>query len=307
MPKQSLRYSGWLNLIKPKGISSANLVGKVKALLDSSFGKNSHKVGHAGTLDPLASGVLPIAIGKATKLMEYLSVDYKEYEFTVKFGQRTDTGDLEGKIVEESPHMPLLQDLESNVASFYGKRFQVPPVFSAIKVNGQRSYDLARANKSVALAPRLIEIRELDLLSYEQGLASYRTKCSSGTYIRSLAEDIAKSLGTCGVVHSLTRISSGDFAIKHAFDLFETNYENRLAELLKRLLPLDFILSSMEKVVLNKEQSLKLQQGVKISLTGWGAPGLRSAYCEDLLIAVGILGLDGMFESRKVLVEQASP
>jgi tRNA pseudouridine55 synthase len=304
MLSQLTRHSGWLNLIKPKGISSGTLVGNVKNLLSRSFGKGSHKVGHAGTLDPLASGVLPIAIGKATRLIEYLTPAYKCYEFTVRFGQRTDTGDLEGKIVEKSDNIPTLDEIKSKISDFIGQISQIPPVYSAIKINGERSYKLARQNKSVVLASRIIEIRSLRLTSYQidKKEASYITQCSSGTYIRSLAEDIAKSLGTCGVVSNLIRRACGEFEIDNAFDIFTVDCENRLNQMLKRLLPLDFILSNMDKIILSSEQSLRVQHGLHLEGMVCKA-GLFTAYHEQSLIAIGEVTSHGVFKAKKVLAQ----
>ncbi len=261
-----------------------------------------HKVGHAGTLDPLASGVLPIAIGKATRLIEYLTPGYKCYEFTIRFGQRTDTGDLEGKIVEESGNIPSLKEVQSKTDCFIGQISQVPPIYSAIKVNGERSYKLARQNKSIDLAARNIEIKTLNLISYQADKkeASYLTKCSSGTYIRSLGEDIAKSLNTCGVISDLIRKACGEFEFDNAFDVFAINSENRLDQVLKRLLPLDFILSNMEKIILNADQSTKVQQGLSLKGLNYKA-GPFVAYHERLLIAIGSVDSSGVFKAKKVL------
>jgi tRNA pseudouridine55 synthase len=297
------RYCGWLNLFKPPGISSASLVGTIRRILDSAFGKNSHKVGHTGTLDPLASGVLPMAIGKATRLIEYLSSDYKEYSFTIQFGKRTNTGDLEGSIIEENSRVPSLPELRPVIDFFLGKVMQTPPSFSAIKVNGKRAYAIARENKQVTLMERQIEIKSLNLLDYDlhKKEASYATLCSSGTYIRSLAEDIARKLGTCGVVSNLVRTKSGDFDLFNSFDIFSVNCENQLEELLKRLLPLDFILSRMEKVVLSAGQRIDASYGLPLSNV-LCKEGLFAAYNEKLLVGIGMKEPDGTIKIRKVFI-----
>ncbi len=218
------RYNFWLNLYKPKGISSAKLVAIIKK-----FFKNE-KVGHCGTLDPEAEGVLPLAIGQATKLVRVLVDAKKTYIFTVEFGKKTDTADSRGKIIMVTDILPTKLQCFNICKNFIGPLLQYPPAFSAIKVNGVRSYKLARENLSVELAPRNIEIYKLECLNFNSSSnqATYIVECSKGTYIRSLAEDIALSLQSLGFVVELQRTKVGLFTAEEAIKLIELDSDTRL-------------------------------------------------------------------------------
>ncbi len=213
---------GWLIIDKPAGITSARVVGRVKHLLKA---PRALKIGHAGTLDPMATGMLILAIGEATKLIEYAQDGRKTYAFTLTFGETRDTDDAEGQVVARSDARPTQAQIEEIIPGFLGKIQQVPPVYSALKVAGQRAYALARAGETVALKAREVEIDELLVVSCEfsetealpttQNLQlktiSLETTCSKGTYIRSLGRDIASATGCLGYVSSLRRLSSGCF------------------------------------------------------------------------------------------------
>lgn len=198
--------SGWLNLDKPVGLSSAQLLTKVKRLL------SIKKLGHAGTLDPFASGVLPVAVGEATKLMPYIVDQEKEYRFTVSWGINTDTDDITGQIISQHQFMPSQQAIEQVVQHFVGDIQQVPPIYSALKINGQRSYSLARARQPIeSLKSRLVRVFKLEVLSHTEGETSFFLCCGKGTYVRSLARDMGRNLGTGGCVKSLRRLRVGIF------------------------------------------------------------------------------------------------
>lgn len=199
--------NGWINAYKERGISSFNLVSRVKNAL------GNVKIGHAGTLDVEAEGVLPIAVGEATKLIQYLVDCKKKYIFSVKFGAQTTTGDFSGETTLVSNYIPNQLECESVCDKFHGIIKQTPPAFSALKVNGVRAYKLARAGVDVELKPRYIEIFSLKCLHYnaQDGVATYVTECSKGTYIRSLAQDIALSLQSLGFVVELRRTQVGIF------------------------------------------------------------------------------------------------
>ena len=191
--------NGWLNIYKPKGFSSAKIVSMVKRLF------KGNKVGHTGTLDLEAEGVLPIAIGEATKLVRILIDAKKQYAFTVKFGAQTDTADSAGRVIKTASYIPEATECEQVCERFIGKVEQLPPAYSALKVDGQRAYKLAREGKEVILAKRSIYVYDLKCTSYDatQGTASYLCTCSKGTYIRTLAEDISLSLQSLGFVIEL--------------------------------------------------------------------------------------------------------
>ncbi|WP_041404688.1 tRNA pseudouridine(55) synthase TruB [Rickettsia massiliae] len=202
----------WLNIYKPRGISSAQLVSIVKKIL----GKT--KIGHAGTLDVEAEGILPLAVGEATKLIHLLIDARKTYIFTVKFGTQTNSGDYAGKVIATKDCIPSQEEAYTVCSKFIGNVTQIPPAFSALKVNGVRAYKLAREGKTVELKPRNITIYDLKCLNFDEknATATYYTECSKGTYIRTLAEDLALSLQSLGFVIELRRIQVGIFKEENA-------------------------------------------------------------------------------------------
>ena len=213
--------NGWLNLYKPKGISSAKAVGLVK-----SYFKNC-KIGHTGTLDLEAEGVLPIAIGQATKLVSILMDSKKQYVFTIQFGAQTTTADAAGEIIKKTDFIPSELDCYQICAQFIGKINQTPPAYSALKVNGVRAYKLARENKAFELKQRSITIYDLKLLKYDvqNKTATYVVGCSKGTYVRTLAEDISLSLHSLGFVIELRRTSVGVFNEENSINILDLSYE----------------------------------------------------------------------------------
>jgi tRNA pseudouridine55 synthase len=211
-PKKLL--NGWLNLYKPLEISSAQAVGRAKRLTQAA------KMGHAGTLDPLADGVLPLALGEATKAVSFLMNARKTYRFTIRWGEATTTDDREGEVITTHDHRPQTSDIHAILPQFMGTILQVPPAYSALKVGGQRAYDLARSGADVTLAARNITIHRLELLGQPSpDVAEFRVECGKGTYVRSLARDIALKLGTCGHVAALTREVVGRFTFENAISL----------------------------------------------------------------------------------------
>ncbi len=210
--------NGWLILDKPVGLGSTQAVSKVKRALREA-GEPKTKVGHGGTLDPLASGVLPIAIGEATKLCGRMLDASKAYEFTVRFGEETDTLDLEGQVVATSDVRPSRDQVETVIDAFTGEIEQVPPVYSALKIDGKAAYARARAGEEVELKSRKITIFELKLHDTTPDSATFHARVSKGTYIRSLARDIAKALNTVGHVTMLRRTRAGPFGLDKAISL----------------------------------------------------------------------------------------
>ena len=258
---------GWIILDKPWGLGSTQGVSAVKrALREGGYGK--FKVGHGGTLDPLATGVLPIAVGEATKMAGRMLDSDKIYAFTVRFGVETDTLDLEGRWIAESDVRPSLVEVEAVLPRFTGPIDQVPPVYSAIKVDGERAYDLARAGEDVVLKSRAVTIHHLGVTGSGQYVArdtleevTLTAHVSKGTYIRSLARDIARALGTVGHVTMLRRTKAGPFTLEPAISL------DKLAELAKArtledcLLPLRAGLDDIPALSLTPDQAGLLRQG----------------------------------------------
>ena len=258
--------SGWLIFDKPRGMGSTQGVSAVKRVLRQN-GYAKTKVGHGGTLDPLAEGVLPIALGEATKLAGRMLDASKVYDFTVQFGTETDTFDTEGPVIATSDVRPTLADVEAVLPRFTGPIEQVPPAYSALKVGGQRAYDLARAGEAVELKARSVTIYALTILPGAVG-ADYVTliaHVSKGTYIRSLARDIAYALGTCGHVTYLRRTKAGPFLQDQAIslDLMEETAKGRGLEPL--LLPLEAGLDDIPALHLDQTSAQAVRQGRVLS------------------------------------------
>ena len=291
-----IKVNGWLNIDKPLGISSAKIVAKIKRIL----GKNN-KVGHAGTLDPAASGVLPIAVGEATKLTNYMIDQHKIYSFVIQFGQATDTGDTEGKVIASSDVIPSEQQCAKIVTEFIGNITQIPHKFSALKVNGKRAYDFARNGQDFELAARNITIYDLKLLNFDakKSQAEYICKCSKGTYIRSLAEDIAKSLQSLGFVVELRRLNVGAFNISQAInaEIFEKNEAE--AELLANILAVDLVLDDILGLEIDDIIAKKIRFGQMVNFANISDQDLIYLTHNGNLIAIGAIK-SGYFDSMRV-------
>lgn len=215
--------NGIINILKPPMMTSGSVVSAVKKITGQSH------VGHTGTLDPNAAGVLPICIGKATKLAEYLLADEKEYVGEILFGAETDSCDTEGNVIRTDDKIPTIAEFENILHMFCGKITQVPPAFSAIKINGQKAYELARKNQNVEIPERKVVVHSLELLSQTaHNRFVIRVKCSKGTYIRSLARDIGNALGSCACLSMLVRTACGIFTIQNAVTIDEAKaaFEN---------------------------------------------------------------------------------
>ena len=258
---------GWIILDKPVGLGSTQAVAAVKRNLRAA-GHGKVKVGHGGTLDPLASGVLPIALGEATKLCGRMLDASKTYEFTTQFGIETDTLDLEGKAVVESELRPSRADLEAVLPRFTGPIEQVPPAYSALKVDGERAYDLARKGGVVELKSRGVTIHELRANHSDcpNGVAPVQeltlvAHVSKGTYIRSLARDIARALGTVGHVTMLRRLKAGPFGLSQAISLDKLNEIGKGAPLEDVILPLEAGLDDIPALSLDPEAARAVRQG----------------------------------------------
>ena len=282
---------GWIILDKPVGPGSTQAVSAVKrALRDGGYGK--FKVGHGGTLDPLASGVLPIAVGEATKLAGRMLDSDKVYTFTIAFGEQTDTLDTEGAVTATSAVRPTAQALAAALPDFTGTIDQMPPAYSALKVDGKRAYDLARAGEEVTLATRRITIHALDIESAPAAdpleSATLVAYVSKGTYIRSLARDIAAALGTVGHVTMLRRLKAGPFTLDGAISLDKLAEAGKARELEDLLLPLGAGLDDIPAIALDPDQAEALRQGRV--LTGFAADdGLHVALSGEVPVALVVI------------------
>lgn len=256
--------NGWIILDKPLGLGSTQAVAAVKRNLREG-GHGKVKVGHGGTLDPLATGVLPIALGEATKLAGRMLDASKVYAFTVAFGVETDTLDLEGKTVVTSHYRPSVAEIEAVLPTFTGPIEQVPPAYSALKVDGARAYDLARAGEAVELAGRAVTIHDLRIDAADSHSATLTAHVSKGTYIRSLARDIALALGTRGHVTMLRRLSAGPFTEAQAISLDKLNAVGKGAALENVLLPLEAGLVDIPALDLSPQQAGMVRQGQVLS------------------------------------------
>ncbi|MGM0470679.1 MAG: tRNA pseudouridine(55) synthase TruB [Bacillota bacterium] len=234
---------GILNLYKPQGLTSFDMVAKVRKILDL------RKVGHTGTLDPKAEGVLPICVGRATKVARFITDESKEYQAELKLGVQTDTLDGEGEVTATAEVPDFTRaEIEEVVAEFRGKIEQIPPMYSALKHNGKRLYELAREGKEVEREPRQVEIYDLELLEIKLPIVKFRVSCSKGTYIRTLAADIGDQLGPGAYLTFLSRTRVGSFTVADSNTLTElatAKEEERLDDL---LLPLDYVLQDLTKV-----------------------------------------------------------
>ena len=268
---------GWIILDKPLALGSTQAVAAVKRnLRDAGYkvsgkGGGVTKIGHGGTLDPLATGVLPIAVGEATKLTGRMLEASKVYDFTIAFGSQTTTLDAEGEVMATSDHRPNLTDIEAILPQFTGPIEQVPPAFSALKVDGKRAYALARAGEEVELKARQVTIHNLVTNKVVQAqndiieAITLTANVSKGTYIRSLARDIALALGTVGYVTMLRRTKAGPFSLNHAISLDNLNEVGKGAAIDNFILPFAAGLDGIPALPLNPEQARQVQQGQKIS------------------------------------------
>jgi tRNA pseudouridine55 synthase len=296
--------SGWLILDKPLDFGSTEAVSKIKWLF------NAQKAGHAGTLDPLASGMLPIALGDATKTVPYVMDGRKVYEFTVSWGEERATDDLEGDVVESSDNRPSEQAIRDVLVNYTGAISQVPPQFSAIKIAGERAYDLARGGETVEIPAREVEIFRLTLLACpDADTAHFEVECGKGTYVRALARDMGRDLGCFGHISGLRRTLVAPFAEDAMVPLsklieFEAieDRDERLEALDTYLIDTAEALSALPHLVINDDQAHRLKMGNPILLRGRDAPANEAeayATARGKLIAIGEIE-QGEFRPKRV-------
>ena len=257
--------SGVLLIDKPQGMTSQQVVSKVKYLLKSDV-HDSKKAGHTGTLDPMATGLLPICLGEATKFSHYQLDAVKSYQAIIKLGEQTDTGDAEGEIIATIPVPNVTQAmLQSVTEQFLGEIMQVPPMYSALKKDGKKLYELAREGIEVERIARPLTIYELSLTPLSDQQLQLTVTCSKGTYVRVLAEDIAKALGTLGHLTALRRIRTGDFEIANAITLADFAALD-VAARFDKLLAVDACVHSLPSLVLDDSQSKRIRQGQRLNV-----------------------------------------
>jgi tRNA pseudouridine55 synthase len=285
--KKGNSVHGWLILDKPVGMTSTQAVAAVRR----AFG--AQKAGHAGTLDPLATGVLPIALGEATKTVPYAVEGQKAYRFTVRWGAETDTDDAEGRVVSTSALRPQRDTIEALLPGFVGEILQTPPAFSAIKVAGERAYDLARAGEAVVLEPRPVCIDALALVDTPtDDTATFEARCGKGTYVRALARDMGRALGCLGHVIGLrrTEVASFDERVSVSMERLTAAREESEEALLGLLQPVESALAGLAMLRVGQNDAARLLQGQPVIVRGRDAPvhsGPTYATCKGHLIAVG--------------------
>ncbi|HUG61457.1 MAG TPA: tRNA pseudouridine(55) synthase TruB [Methylomirabilota bacterium] len=265
---------GWVLLDKPVGVTSTQAVGIAKRLFGTS------KAGHAGTLDPLASGMLPIALGEATKTVPFVQDGRKVYRFTVRWGEETTTDDTEGTVVATSGTRPSTDEIDAVLGAFEGEISQVPPAFSAIKIAGERAYDLARAGEEVVLAPRPVTIHRLVLVeALDADTAVFETECGKGAYVRALARDMGRRLGARGHVVALRRLAVGPFGEADMIPLenLEELAHNgaRDGALAAALRPVETALDDIPALALTEADANRLRSGQPVLLRGRDAPAFH--------------------------------
>ncbi|WP_298425716.1 tRNA pseudouridine(55) synthase TruB [Rhodoblastus sp.] len=276
-----VEVNGWVILDKPVGLTSTQAVSRLKRLF------NAKKAGHAGTLDPLASGVLPVAFGEATKTVPFVQDGEKAYRFTVLWGVETDTDDAEGRAVATSDARPDPAAIVALLPRFTGEIMQQPPAFSAIKVNGERAYDLARDGEAVDLAPRPVTIHALRLVAADRDQAVLEAECGKGTYVRAIARDLGRALGCYGHVIALRRTRVGPFFEDSSAPLEELLAAPELAH--EDLLGVEAGLSELPCIVVDRDAAARLRRGQSVILRGRDAPAEGAAYaaCSGVVIASG--------------------
>ena len=283
--KRGKSVHGWLVVDKPVGMGSTEVVNLTRKLYDAK------KNGHTGTLDPFATGVLPIAFGEATKLIPQVTDGEKEYEFVICWGKKTESGDTEGKVIACCDKIPSKEEILRVIPFFIGNIIQIPPAYSAIKINGKRAYELARKGEDVKIPERIVTIYDLELLEeLPEGRARFRVRCSKGTYVRTLGMDLAEKLGTLGYLEELRRTKCGFFSIEDTILLESLKKVVHSEDLKKFLLPLVTSLRDIAVIAVSEADAAKLRLGQSVSPKSYDVGDLcgkeAAAVCNDELAAI---------------------
>jgi tRNA pseudouridine55 synthase len=287
-----IEVNGWLVLDKPIGMTSTHAVSRLKRIF------NAKKAGHAGTLDPLASGILPVAFGEATKTVPFVQDGEKAYRFTVAWGAETDTDDSDGKVVRASADRPPVDTIVELLPRFVGTIMQTPPAFSAIKIAGERAYDMARDGETVEIAPRPVTIHSLDLVGGDANVSVIEARCGKGTYVRAIARDLGRLLGCYGHVAQLRRTRVGPFTESDAIPLAELEEDSEAAG--RSLLSVEAGLTELPCVVVDRNGAARLHRGQPLLLRGRDAPaeGIAYAACGGVPVAFGLVTAGELVPSR---------
>lgn len=286
--------NGIICINKPSGWTSFDVVAKVRGIT------HTRKVGHAGTLDPMATGVLPLFLGPATKVCDIMPNSDKGYLARFRFGMTTDTLDITGTVLKNEPSHVSRAELEQVLEAFRGTILQLPPMYSAVQINGRRLYDIARSGETVERKPRKVTVSKLMLRAFDEQTqeGELEVLCSKGTYIRSLCSDIGDKLGCGAVLTSLTRHCSGDFTLQDCLTLGELQQAADRGELEQRLLPIEKVFESFPAIYLNRTQAVKFQNGVKLDLNRvrfQNADGFHRVFNQDkVFLGLASLNLEEM-------------
>jgi len=276
--KKGIPIHGWLIIDKPLEISSNNVVGKVRWLT------KAQKVGHSGTLDPLATGILPLALGEATKTVSFVMDGAKTYRFEVTWGENRTTDDGEGEVISTSQLRPTREDIEAALPDFIGQIAQVPPQYSAIKIDGKRAYKLARADKEVEMQARLVQIERLELVDLpDANRAVFEVDCGKGTYVRSLGRDLGEKLGCLGYISVLRRTKVGPFDEESAISLDSLEDIVHSDALFESLLAIETVLDDISALALVEDEARKIRQGMSLQKDLADTATVRLMYDDKLL------------------------
>ena len=284
--------NGFLLIDKPKGVTSANCVYQLRKFL------GIKKIGHCGTLDPLATGLLPICLGEATKFSSFTTDLDKTYEVEIKFGIETDTGDLDGEIISKCSNNFNEIDVKSVLRQFTGSQMQTPPMFSALKIKGKPLYSWARKGVFLLRKERNIAIHQIDLLDFGYDYVRLRVSCTKGTYIRSLAESIGRALNTKAIVFSLRRVGIGEIKSGDMIDM----PKGQFCDLSSSLLPSDFLLKHLSKAILDEEDAKKVRNGQSIDYNAQlEKKGLVRIYTNKSFMGIGELNTSNRLSPRRLV------
>ena len=284
--------NGFLLIDKPKGVTSANCVYQLRKFL------GIKKIGHCGTLDPLATGLLPICLGEATKFSSFTTDLDKTYEVEIKFGIETDTGDIDGEIISKCSNNFNEIDVKSVLRQFTGSQMQTPPMFSALKIKGKPLYSWARKGVFLLRKERNIAIHQIDLLDFGYDYVRLRVSCTKGTYIRSLAESIGKALNTKAIVFSLRRVGIGEIKSGDMIDM----PKGQFCDLSSSLLPSDFLLKHLSKAILDQEDAKKVRNGQSIDYNAQlEKKGLVRIYTNKSFMGIGELNTSNRLSPRRLV------
>lgn len=284
-----IEVNGWIVLDKPVFTTSTSAVSRLKFLM------NAKKAGHAGTLDPLATGILPVAFGEATKTVPFVQDGEKAYRFTIAWGAETDSDDAEGQITATSAKRPQVRDIEALLPRFMGEITQIPPAFSAIKIDGARAYDLARSGVALDMPPRQVMIHALRLVAADADSATLVAECGKGTYVRAIARDLGRALSCYGHVTALRRTRVGPFMERDAVTM-EALEQGGVA----LMRPIDAGLAEVACVIVDRQGAAQLRRGQALILRGRDAPseGLIWASCGGVAIALGTVEQGALHPDR---------